>query len=146
VTEPLAPDAATFLRDMAAHLANEGLVRWNPDGSAYTGTSPLPALFFETLPDKPDLAIALASYNDDRSRDRDTPDLYVQLRGRTGVDPLAAHRLMDRIFAAIDDSSHILWGTTKVLLCQRVVRGPLLRDANNRWSRPDSYAITANPS
>lgn len=153
MTEPKAPDTGTFLRDLAGHLAELGLVRWNPNGAAYTGASPLPALFFHQYPDQPDAAISLSSYNDDRSRDRDNPDYYVQIRGRAaGRDPLATHALMDRIFDVLDDeekplnSSHILWGTTKVLLCLRHIRGPLLADANNRWSRPDSYTITVNPS
>lgn len=153
MTAPTAPATDVFLRSMATHLVNLGLVRWNPDGAEYTGPTTLPALFFEQLPDKPDHAIALSAYNDDRSRDRDNPDFYIQLRGRApGRDPLATHALMDRIFDALDDeekplnSSHILWGTTKVLLCLRHIRGPLLSDGNNRWSRPDSYTITVNPS
>ncbi|OZE88033.1 hypothetical protein CH304_00235 [Rhodococcus sp. 15-649-1-2] len=150
MTTPRAPATDVFLRDMATHLANLGLVRYAEN---YTGTSPLPALFFHQYPDKPDAAISLSSYNDDRSRDRDNPDFYIQIRGRaSGRDPLATHALMDSIFDALDDeekplnSSHILWGTTKVLLCLRHIRGPLLADANNRWSRPDSYTITVNPS
>lgn len=153
MTTPRPPATGPFLRDLAAHLVNLDLVRWNPNGAAYTGPTTLPALFFETLPPQPDHAISLASYNDDRSRDRDSPDFYIQLRGRApGRDPLATHALMDRIFEALDDeekppnSSHILWGTTKVLLCLRHIRGPLLTDGNNRFSRPDSYTITVNPS
>lgn len=104
MTTPRPPATGPFLRDLAAHLVNLDLVRWNPNGAAYTGPTTLPALFFETLPPQPDHAISLASYNDDRSRDRDSPDFYIQLRGRApGRDPLATHALMDRIFEALDD-------------------------------------------
>jgi hypothetical protein len=143
----ITPDTSQLLQGLAAHLTNLGLTRWNANGAAYTGNSTLPAVFFEQLPNEPDSALSLAAYNDDRTRDRDNPDYYIQIRGRApGRNPFATHALMDRIFTAIDDSSHILWGTTQVLLCQRHIRGPLLADGNNRWSRPDSYTITVNPS
>jgi hypothetical protein len=142
----VAPDTTEVLRSLAAHLADSGLARWNSDSTPY-GAGTLPAIFFEHLPDKPDNALAIAAYNDDRTRDRDNPDIYIQIRGRAaGTNPLAVHDLMDRVYAALDDSSHALWGTTRVLICLRHIRGPLITDANNRWTRPDSYTITINPS
>ena len=81
-----APDTVELLEALAQHLTNLGLARYAPNG-IYVGEG-LPAIFFGQLPDKPDTAILLNSYNDDRTRDAATPDYYVQLRFRTaGRDP-----------------------------------------------------------
>ncbi len=145
MTTARAPDTTTVEDALAQHLAALGLVRYEP-GSVY-GTGTLPAVFFGAMPDTPNDAIVINTYNDDRSRDDHNPDLYVQIRGRSaGRDPSNVDRLMDSIFDALHDTSHQTWGSVRVLLCRRVVRAPRDPDANTRWTRPDSYCITLNPS
>ena len=145
MTTARAPDTTALEDALARRLHALGLVRYEPAGVYGAGT--LPAVFFGTMPDKPDAAILISTYNDDRSRDDDTPDYYLQIRGRrAGRDPRAVDHLMDAIFEAIHDTSHETWGSVRVLLCRRVVRAPRDPDANGRWTRPDSYRITVNPS
>lgn len=145
MTAARAPDTTAVEDALAQRLHALGLVRYEHSGVYGTGT--LPAVFFGIMPDAPNDAIVINTYNDDRSRDDDNPDLYVQIRGRSaGRDPRNVDRLMDAIFDAINDTSHETWGSVRVLLCRRVVRAPRDPDANTRWTRPDSYCITLNPS
>lgn len=145
MTTARAPATTAVEAALAQHLADLGLARYTPTG-VYTGTGP-PAVFFGAMPDKPDDAIVINTYNDDRSRDDDNPDYYLQIRGRrAGRDPRAIDQLMDAICREIHDASHQTWGSVRVLLCRRVVRAPRAPDANGRWTRPDSYVITVNPS
>lgn len=145
MTTPRAPSTVTFLDSLAQHLATSGLARYSATG-AYTPTG-LPAILFGRLPDKPDAAILLNVYNDDRTRDDWNPDYYVQFRFRTpGLDPRTTEALADSVFDLLHDVSNVAWGTTKVLLCRRHIRGPIDPDANGRYTRPDSYTITLNPS
>lgn len=131
---------------LAQHLHALGIARYNASG-IYAGSG-LPVIFFGALPDKPDDAILINTYNDDRSRDDDTPDLSVQIRFRTaGRDPRSTSALADRVFEALHDTSHLtLPSGIRVLLCRRNVTAPIAPDANGRWTRPDSYMITVNPS
>lgn len=140
------PSSTDVLTSLATHLDDIGLAVWSTTG--YPATPALPAVFFERLPDKPERALALAAYNDDRTRDDTTPDYYIQIRGRApGADPFRTHDLMDSIFDVLHDSSHSLWGTTPVLLCRRHIRGLVTPNTNaTAWSRADSYTITVNPT
>lgn len=145
MTATYTPDTTTVETALAQHLDDLGLARYNPAG-IYTGGG-LPAVFFGAMPDTPDDALVINLYDDDRSRDDRTPDLYMQIRGRcAGRDPRDVDRLMDSIFDALHDTSHQQWGSVRVLLCRRVVRAPRDPDANQRWTRPDSYRLTVNPS
>lgn len=145
-----APDTVELLEALAQHLTDLGLARYAPNG-IYVGEG-LPAIFFGQLPDKPDTAILLNAYNDDRSRDQGNPDYYVQLKFRAaGRDPRTVERLGDSVFRALDDlhnerhNGHT-WGDVRILLCHRHIRGPIALEATNRYTRPDSYTITTNPS
>ncbi|WP_027503247.1 minor capsid protein [Rhodococcus sp. UNC363MFTsu5.1] len=131
---------------LAEHLAAAGLARYSPTG-IYTGEG-LPAVFFGTLPDKPDTAVLINTYNDDRERDDDSPDLYVQMRFRTaGRNPHTTPRLADDVFEHLHDRSNFtLPNGVQVLLCRRHITGPNAPDANGRYTRPDSYTLTLNPS
>ena len=145
MTTARAPDTTDLEDALAQHLADLGLARYEPNG-VYSATG-LPAVFFGAMPDKPDTALVINTYNDDRSRDDHNPDIYIQIRGRSaGRDPRAVDRLMDGLFDALHDTSHAQWGDVRVLLCRRTVRAPRDPDANGRWTRPDSYLITVNPS
>lgn len=143
-----APDTVELLEALAQHLTNLGLARYAPNG-IYVGEG-LPAIFFGQLPDKPDTAILLNSYNDDRTRDAATPDYYVQLRFRAaGRDLRTVNRLADSVFRALDDRLHersnTVWAGVNILSCIRHIAGPIAPDVNNRYTRPDSYTITTNP-
>ncbi|MGX6513257.1 minor capsid protein [Rhodococcus sp. SJ-2] len=145
MTTARAPDTTTLEGALAQHLAALGLARYEP-GGIYSATG-LPAVFFGAMPDTPDTALVINTYNDDRSRDDHNPDYYLQIRGRSaGRDPRAVDRLMDAIFDQLHDTTHQMWGSVRVLQCRRVVRAPRDPDANGRWTRPDSYVITVNPS
>ncbi|KHJ74658.1 minor capsid protein [Rhodococcus sp. Chr-9] len=145
MTTARAPDTTTLEDALAQHLADLGLARYEPTGMY--GAAGLPAVFFGAMPDTPHDAIVINTYNDDRSRDDHNPDIYVQIRGRSaGRDPRAVDRLMDGLFDALHDTTRTEWGSVRVLLCRRVVRAPRDPDANGRWTRPDSYVITVNPS
>ncbi len=145
MTTARAPDTTALEDALAQRLHTLGLVRYEPTG-VYSSTG-LPAVFFGIMPDAPSDAIVINTYNDDRSRDDDNPDYYLQIRGRrAGLDPRAIDQLMDAIYRAIHDASHQTWGSVRVLLCRRVVRAQRAPDANGRWTRPDSYRITVNPS
>lgn len=145
MTTARAPATTAVEAALAQHLATLGLARYTPTG-VYTGTGP-PAVFFGAMPDKPDDALVINTYNDDRSRDDHNPDIYIQIRGRrTGRDPRAVDDLMDALFDALHDATHQQWGSVRVLQCRRTVRAPRDPDANGRWTRPDSYVITLNPS
>ena len=143
-----APDTVELLEALAQHLTNLGLARYAPNG-IYVGEG-LPAIFFGQLPDKPDTAILLNAYNDDRSRDQGNPDYYVQLKFRAaGRDPRTVERLGDSVFRALDDRLHersnTVWAGVNILSCIRHIPGPIAPDVNNRYTRPDSYTITTNP-
>jgi hypothetical protein len=131
---------------LAQHLDTLGLARYHPDGVYPDG--PLPAVFFGQLPDKPDAAVLVNVYNDDRDRDDTTPDLYVQFRFRTpGRDPRTTTVLGDSVFEALHDRSTLtLPNGVRVLLCRRTVAAPLAADQNGRYTRPDSYRFTLNPA
>ncbi len=131
---------------LAEHLAALSLARYNADG-IYTATG-LPAVFFGQLPDKPDAAVLVNSYNDDRDRDDESPDLYVQFRFRTpGRNPHTTKALAESVFEALHDrSSFTLPNGVQVLLCRRHIAGPVDPDVNGRYTRPDSYTFTLNPS
>lgn len=141
------PSTVPFLASLAQHLASSGLARYSETGK-YTNTG-LPAVFFGQLPPTPDAAILINVYNQDNTRDDDSPDMYVQLRYRTpGSDPRTTENLADSVFALLHDVSNTVWGTTRVLLCRRVIRGPIAPDATTptRYTRPDSYRVTINPT
>lgn len=145
MTTARAPATTAVETALAQRLATLGLVRYEPGGMY--GEAGLPAVFFGAMPDTPHDALVINTYNDDRSRDDHNPDIYIQIRGRSaGRDPRAVDQLMDGLFDALHDTSHTTWGTVRVLLCRRVVRAPRDPDQNGRWTRPDSYRITANPS
>lgn len=144
-----APDTVELLEALAQHLTNLGLARWDPNLNTYPAGA-LPVVFFGQLPDKPDTAILLNAYNDDRTRDAATPDYYVQLRFRAaGRDPRTVNRLADSVFRALDDRLHersnTVWAGVNILSCIRHIRGPAALEASNRYTRPDSYTITTNP-
>lgn len=146
-----APDTVELLEALAQHLTNLGLARWDPNLTNYPAGA-LPVVFFGQLRDKPDNAIFINVYNDDRSRDQGNPDYYVQLKFRAaGRDPRTVERLGDSVFRALDDlhnerhNGHT-WGDVRILLCHRHIRGPIALEATNRYTRPDSYTITTNPS
>ncbi len=131
---------------VAEHLDALGLARYESTG--IYGAGVLPAVFFGELPDKPDTAVLVNIYNDDRSRDDDSPDLYVQFRFRTpGRDPRTTADLGDLVFERLHRSSNIvLPNGVRVLNCHRHITGPLAPDQNGRYTRPDSYTFTLNPS
>ena len=134
----------TVEADIAARLAATGEIQYEADG-VYSGTSP--AVVFGRIPDKPDNLIAVNIYDDQRDRDDTSPDVYVQLRFRTGGrDPRTTNALADSVFLAIHDASNVVWGTTSVLHCRRVVRAPIGADDNGRYERADSYRLTLNPT
>lgn len=131
---------------LAQHLAALNLARYNETG-VYPDAG-LPAAFFGALPDKPDAAVLINVYNDDRERDDTSPDLYVQFRFRTpGRNPHATQALGDSVFEALHDrSTFTLPNGVRVLLCRRHITGPIAPDQNGRYTRPDSYRFTLNPS
>lgn len=131
---------------LAMHLEAIGVARYNESG-IYSPTG-LPAVFFGTLPDKPDAAILINTYNDDRDRDDESPDLYVQFRFRTpGRNPHTTPSLADGVFERLHDRSNFtLPNGVNVLLCRRKIVGPTAPDQNGRYTRPDSYTLTLNPS
>ena len=142
-----APDYRGLLEDaIGQHLATHGIARY---ATAYTGTG-LPAVFRGTLPGTPDAAILINVYNEDYTRDDDSPDLYVQLRFRTaGQDPRTTNTLAHTVFQLLhfpDGTSNQVWAGVHILNSRRVIAGPIAPDGNNRYSRPDSYRITLNPS
>ncbi|NMM84313.1 hypothetical protein B2J88_08060 [Rhodococcus sp. SRB_17] len=142
MTQVRAPDTVELLEALAGHLDDSGLARY---AAIYSGDG-LPAIYFGSLPDKPDTAILLNVYNEDRSRDDATPDYYVQIRYRTaGRDPRAVELLADAVFRHLHDQSNVAWGGVNVLLCRRILRAPTAPDSNLRYTRPDSYRITTNP-
>jgi hypothetical protein len=148
MTEPRAPDRDALEAALAARIAGAGLARYNPTG-VYTPTG-LPAVLFGKLPDKPDAAILINVYNEDYSRDYGSPDLYVQLRFRTpGQDKRTTNALAHSVFLLLHfdvDESNQVWSGLNILNCRRTIAGPVELDGNNRYSRPDSYRITVNPS
>lgn len=133
---------------LALHLAALGLARYNASG-AYSGSG-LPAVFFGDLPDKPDAAILINGYYDDRDTvgGDDSPTLRVQLRFRTtGEHPHTTRALAESAFEAIHDRSNfVLPNGIRVLLCRRTIAGSAAKDQNRRYTRPDSYRFTLNPS
>lgn len=144
-----APDTVELLEALAQHLTNLGLARWDPNLTNYP-TGALPVVFFGQLRDKPDNAIFINVYNDDRSKDEATPDYYVQIRFRAaGLDVRAVERMADTVFRTIDDTLHersnTVWAGVNILNCRRHIRGPAALEASNRYTRPDSYTITTNP-
>lgn len=100
---------------------------------------------------KPDRAIAVSVYQTDTSRDVHNPDYYVQIRVRTGGDDVRTTlALADQVFAALDDRvnerSGSEWPGARILFCYRHIAGPATPDGNGRYTRPDSYTLTANPT
>lgn len=143
--EPTPPDSWAILDGLAQHLHDAGVARYNPTG-IYEGEG-LPAVFFGQLPDKPDTALLLNLYNVDHQRDDGSPDYYIQIRHRTtGRHPKTTEDQADAVFRLLHDTSHQVWSSVKVLLCRRIIRAPISPDNNNRYTRPDSYRITANPN
>ncbi|MGM5065729.1 phage tail terminator protein [Rhodococcus qingshengii] len=150
MTSARAPDTTDLLEALAQRLNDLGVARYDPNIDVYP-EGPLPVVFFGQLPDKPATAILLNAYNADHSRDQGNPDYYVQLKFRTaGRDPRTVDRLADAVFRALDDlynDRHTTrWGDVLVMLCHRHIRGPAMQDLNSRYTRPDSYTITTNPS
>ena len=138
------------LTSLAKHLATQGLVQYH-ETAPYTENPLLPAVTFGALPKDVPTAVSLNVYNYDPQRDKYNPDVYVQLRFRAGVafNPLAVHRLADKVFAELDwpeNKDPELWpGGVRVQHVCRVVSGLVTPDGNNRYERPDSYRITLNP-
>lgn len=148
MTEPRAPDRDQLEAALAQRIAGAGLARYNPTGT-YTPTG-LPVILFGQIGDKPDGAIHINTYNEDYSRDDGTPDLYVQLRFRTpGQDKRTTNALAHQVFLLLnftDEVSNQVWSGLPVLNCRRIITGPIAPDANGRYTRPDSYRITVNPT
>lgn len=141
------PDYRELLEHaIATHLTTNGLTRYSP---TYTGTG-LPAVFRGRLPDKPDAAVLINVYNEDYTRDDGSPDLYVQFRFRTpGQDTRTTNALAHSVFQLLHfttDESNEVWAGVRVLNSRRTIAGPVELDGNNRYSRPDSYRITVNPT
>lgn len=144
-----APTSDELEAALAGRIADSGLARYQATG-AYP-PSDVPAIFFGTMPDKPNAAILINVYNDDRDRDPHNPIYLVQLRFRSNTgDRRATEQLANAAFDDLDDlvneRSNSQWGTVRVLHCHRHLRAPAAPDANGRWSRPDSYTIRTNPS
>lgn len=102
-------------------------------------------VFHGRLPDKPDDAVFIGIYLDDRHNDT-SPTISFQVRGRTaGQDPRTTNTLMDNTFGLLHNISNTTWGDTRVLLCRRTIRAPLGADTNGRYERADSYQLILNP-
>ncbi|MGW2095777.1 phage tail terminator protein [Promicromonospora sukumoe] len=144
-----APTSDELEAALAQRIADAGHARYFLAG--LYPPSEVPAIFFGTMPDKPNAAILINVYNDDRDRDPHTPIYLVQLRFRSNAgDRRATEQLANRVFDDLDDRvnerSNSQWGPIRILHCYRHLRAPAAPDANGRWSRPDSYTITTNPS
>ncbi len=143
------PPTSTELESaLAQRIADSGLARYQATG-AYPA-SEVPAIFFGSMPDKPNAAILVNVYSEP-SRDPHCPIYLVQLRFRSNTgDRRATEQLANRMFDDLDDRtnerSNSQWGPIRVLHCHRHLRAPAEPDGNGRWSRPDSYTIMTNPS
>lgn len=139
-----APTYSTLIEDLARHLAGLGIGQWQDNG-IYTTFTP-PAIYWGIIPDEAGYSIGIHVYADDATRDDTTRDMYIQLRVRGDRHPRSPGQILDRAFQALHDQSHYqLNNGTKVLLSRRTIRTEEERDANQRWTRADSYIFTLNP-
>ncbi|AEV51981.1 phage tail terminator protein [Prescottella equi] len=147
---PRPPTSDELEAALAQRLHDMGLADYQPTG-AYPTNLTVPAVFFGSMPDKPNGAVLINVYNDDRERDPHTPIYLVQLRFRSiSGTRRDTERMANWTFSALDDRvnerSNSQWGAIRVLHCHRHLRAPAEPDMNGRWSRPDSYTIMTNPS
>lgn len=138
----MAPTTSQAVDGISRLLSEAGLARYSPTGAYSAG--PLPAVFSGKLPPAPAAAMSIRVYDERRDADDDNPDLYVQIKVRLpGGDIRAVDDLMDAIRARLHRKSRFaLPGGVRVLQCSRKVRGLTEPDANDLWTRPDSYMFT----
>ncbi|MBF6460154.1 hypothetical protein IU433_14025 [Nocardia puris] len=139
-------DPGQFLDSFARHLDAAGLARYIPIGAYPPGT--LPAITFTLLPPEPDAAVALTVYDEVLDRDDHNPDIFVQLRWRTGgTDPRTTDAVADAATRHLHDARHVrLPDGPRILLCRRRIRGVTAPDSNGRYERADSFVFTLNPA
>lgn len=131
---------------IAQYLVVKGLARYDPDGMYPAADHPLPAAYVNVgFPvSGPADAVTIRVYDDQRTRDAGTPDVYVQLRFRRhGEDPRLVENTADAVCDLLDDKRHLkLPNGIGVKLVNRKVAGMAEPDTSGKWQRPDSYLFT----
>lgn len=140
-----------LLTGVAMHLADNDVLAWRVDGSAYFPTEV--ALFVGVaMPDQPDQAVVMQLYDtaEEIARDDDGADavMYVQFRFRgpartTQVYPPAdtTAEAVYKAFGLPNVDTIVLDTGVVVLMFDRTSVGQLGQDAKGRPERTDNYAI-----
>lgn len=113
------------------------------------GRAGIPDMFLGAMPDTPDDAVTVNTYDWSIARD-DTgnPDVWVQFRFRAaGNDPRLVGDYADLLAAHLLDHTHIdLAPGVQVRHAVRTVRTPVGMDGNRRYERSDSYRLSMKPT
>lgn len=130
-----------LLDGVAALLAGAGAGTYRPAGAYQPGET---AIVFAAMPQTPDRAIVLSTYDvaDDASLSDSVIGLQVRCRG--GADPHDVEAIAGAVFDQLHGRTAYQAGTVRVVQSLRQSGTPLGRDDNNRWEHSSNYYLTVH--
>lgn len=132
--------ATDLLTGLAEHIDDAGIGTYEAT-AAYNPASTTPVITFQSLPDQPVSAIALAYFS---SGGTGGVTAAVQLHIRGTEDPTSPDALADALWTLLDNASGLLLGGVHVALMYRQTSAPLGIDSFGRWTRSDTYLLIAD--
>jgi hypothetical protein len=129
----------TLLEGLAALLAEAGIGVYRPGGIYTDGET---AIGYGAIPDAPDRIVWLNPY---AVEDTDLTDVItgVQLRMRTGPDPLDVGDLADAVFGELHNRQGLALGPVRVALIWRQSQALLGQDTHGRQELTANYYVRA---
>lgn len=136
-------DTSAVVRGLLTYLDAAGVGQYTTTGQVFDGSSP--ALSEMTLPDHPDVAVAVALYDREISADPRSGGrvAMIQVRGRGAVNApaLDTSSLMDQVRSHLHGVHHATLGGVNVARVGFVYSALLGRDANGRQEQTDNYRV-----
>jgi hypothetical protein len=130
-----------LLDGVAALLAGAGAGTFRPAGAYQPGET---AIVFAAMPQTPDRAIVLSTYDvaDDASLSDSVIGLQVRCRG--GSDPHDVEAIAGAVFDLLHGRTAYQAGAVRVVQSLRQSGTPLGRDDSNRWEHSGNYYLTVH--
>lgn len=129
----------TLLTALSWRLHAAGVAVFNPSGIYDSADT---AVTWKVLPGEPDRVLALNVYSLEESPNpADSTRVFrVQLRGRSGGDPVAVDDLLDAAHTALE-AHHAEWSGLRIDRSHRISVAQMGADSNRRQERADNYEI-----
>lgn len=127
-----------LLTGLAQFLADQGVVTYRSDGSAYAASET--GVVFGLMPQTPDRVVCLTDYpvNDDAANPWSQVRVQIRTRGVPN-DPLDNAQLRDAVNTALQSKAALTFGSVTVAQALRISSIPMGIDDNRRFEYADNY-------